>query len=78
MNELRSLYRMQESIWPKKSRVQGCKLGDKNTRFFHLSATRRKNTNAILSLSSLLPNGIDSSFITLIPKIVVANKLKDF
>ena len=36
-SRLRTLYRMQESVWHQKSRVQWCKLGDKNTRFFSFS-----------------------------------------
>lgn len=52
LNELRSLYRMQESIWYKKPRVYWCNLRDKNNRFFHLSATKKENMNAILSLSA--------------------------
>lgn len=47
---LRTLYRMQESAWHQKSRVQWCKLGDRNTRFFHLSATTRQKKNQIFSL----------------------------
>jgi hypothetical protein len=43
---------MQESIWYKKSRVYWCNLRDKNNRFFHLSATKKENMNAILSLSA--------------------------
>jgi len=48
--KLRTLYRMQESVWQQKPRVQWCKLGDKNTRFFHLAATIRQKRNQILSL----------------------------
>jgi hypothetical protein len=32
-SKLRTLYIMQESVWQHKSRVQWCKLGDKNTQF---------------------------------------------
>ena len=49
-SSLRSLYRIQESAWHQKSRVQWCKLGDRNTRFFHLSATTRHKKNQIFSL----------------------------
>ncbi|KAJ6925966.1 hypothetical protein NC651_010415 [Populus alba x Populus x berolinensis] len=49
-DSLRTLYRMQESAWHQKSRVQWCKLGDRNTRFFHLSATTRQKKNQIFSL----------------------------
>jgi len=40
---------MQESLRHQKSRIQCCKLGDRNTKFIHLSATARKKKNAILS-----------------------------
>ncbi|KAJ6725164.1 hypothetical protein OIU85_023022 [Salix viminalis] len=43
---------MQESIWQKKSRIQWCKLGDKNTRFFHLSAATRTKKSAIFCRNS--------------------------
>ncbi|KAG6737957.1 hypothetical protein POTOM_059489 [Populus tomentosa] len=49
-SNLRTLYRIQESAWHQKSRVQWCKLGDRNTRFFHLSATTRHKKNQIFSL----------------------------
>jgi hypothetical protein len=49
-SSLRTLYRMQESTWHQKSRVQLCKLRDRNTRFFHLSATTRPKKNQIFSL----------------------------
>ena len=42
VSKLRTLYIMQESIWQQKSRVQWCKLGDRNTRFFHLAAIIRQ------------------------------------
>ena len=49
MTDLRSLYGMQKSLRHQKSRIQSCKLGDRNTKFIHLSATARKKKNAILS-----------------------------
>jgi hypothetical protein len=49
-SSLRTLYRMQESAWHQKLRIQWCKLGDRNTRFFHLSATTRHKRNQIFSL----------------------------
>jgi hypothetical protein len=60
--KLRTLYRMQESVWQQKSRVQWCKLGDKNTRFFHLAATIRQKRNQMLSLEvdgKMLSNPVD-------------------
>ena len=60
--KLRTLYRMQESVWQQKSRVQWCKFGDKNTRFFHLAATIRQKRNQILSLEvdgKMLSNPVD-------------------
>ena len=44
-SNLRNLYRIQESAWHQKSRVQWCKFGDRNTRFFHLPATTRQKKN---------------------------------
>jgi len=67
--KLRTLYRMQESVWQQKSRVQWCKLGDKNTRFFHLAATIRQKRNQMLSLEvdgKMLSNPVEM-------KIVVFN-----
>jgi len=47
---LKILYRAQESAWHQKSRIQWCKLGDKNTRFFHLAATTRQKKNQLTCL----------------------------
>ncbi|KAE8729397.1 hypothetical protein F3Y22_tig00003715pilonHSYRG00041 [Hibiscus syriacus] len=44
------LYRIEESIWFQKSRTRLIKDGDKNTRFFHLSALNRSKRNEISSL----------------------------
>ena len=60
--KLITLYRMHESVWQQKSRVQWCKFGDKNTRFFHLAATIRQKRNQILSLEvdgKMLSNPVD-------------------
>lgn len=46
----RTLSRVQESAWYQKSRIQWCKLGDKNTSYFHLAATTRQKRNQIFSL----------------------------
>ncbi|XP_039053456.1 uncharacterized protein LOC120195524 [Hibiscus syriacus] len=49
-NELWRLHRIEESIWCQKSRVKWVKEGDRNTRFFHLSALNRNRINEINSL----------------------------
>ena len=49
-SRLKILYRAQESVWHQKSRIQWCKLGDKNTRFFHLAATTRQKKNQFACL----------------------------
>jgi len=49
-SRLKILYRAQESTWHQKSRIQWCKLGDKNTRFFHLAATTRQKKNQLACL----------------------------
>jgi hypothetical protein len=49
-SRLKILYRAQESAWHQKSRIQWCKLGDKNTRFFHLAATTRQKKNQLACL----------------------------
>jgi len=36
-----------ESIWRQKSRLNWCKLGDRNTKLFHISANLRKFRNSI-------------------------------
>jgi hypothetical protein len=51
-SRLKILYRAQESAWHQKSRVQWCKLGDKNTRFFHLTATTRQKKNQLAFLEA--------------------------
>ena len=48
-SRLKILYRAQESAWHQKSRIQWCKLGDKNTRFFHLAATTRQKETTCMS-----------------------------
>lgn len=49
-SQLKILYRAQESAWHQKSRIQWCKLGDKNTRFFHLAASTRQKKNQLACL----------------------------
>ncbi|KAL4334108.1 hypothetical protein GQ457_07G014090 [Hibiscus cannabinus] len=43
-------YRREEREWLQKSRLKWFSEGDRNTKFFHLSATLRKNRNKILSV----------------------------
>ncbi|KAL4347618.1 hypothetical protein GQ457_17G007830 [Hibiscus cannabinus] len=56
IRELRSSiwerYRKDEREWLQKSRLKWFKEGDKNTRFFHLTASRRRNANFITSIES--------------------------
>ena len=48
--ELIVLYDKEEKMWQKRSRIQWLKNGDRNTRFFHGSATQRKRQNFIKGL----------------------------
>ncbi|KAI5663658.1 hypothetical protein M9H77_22981 [Catharanthus roseus] len=43
-------YTIEESIWLQKSRLSWLRLGDRNTNFFHISASIRKNMNKVLVL----------------------------
>ncbi|KAL4348556.1 hypothetical protein GQ457_17G007420 [Hibiscus cannabinus] len=56
IRELRSSiwerYRKEEREWLQKSRLRWFKEGDKNTRFFHLTASRRRNANFIAAIES--------------------------
>ncbi|KAE8660741.1 hypothetical protein F3Y22_tig00116951pilonHSYRG00750 [Hibiscus syriacus] len=49
-SDLWRLYRIEESIWFQKSRAKWIKDGDRNTRFFHLTALNRSRRNEITSL----------------------------
>ncbi|KAE8716021.1 RING finger protein [Hibiscus syriacus] len=49
--ELWRLLRIEESIWCQKSRSRWIKNGDRNTRFFHLSALKRSRVNCIHTLN---------------------------
>jgi hypothetical protein len=46
-SDLWEVNRRVEDIWRQKSRQNWCKMGDKNTRFFHISASLRKGRNYI-------------------------------
>ena len=49
-SELNVLLDKEEQMWHQRSRVQWIKSGDKNTRFFHGTATNRKRKNFIKGL----------------------------
>jgi len=46
-SDLWEVNRRVEDIWRQKSRQNWCKIGDKNTSFFHMSASLRKGRNYI-------------------------------
>ncbi|XVF06594.1 hypothetical protein REPUB_Repub06bG0062400 [Reevesia pubescens] len=48
--ELWSMYRVEESSWQQKSRINWLRECDRNTKFFHLSASIRRRINSIDSL----------------------------
>lgn len=50
-NELESLLLKEEISWKQKSRVQWLKEGDKNTKFFHRSATAHRTVNQIRKIT---------------------------
>lgn len=47
LQELEKWSSIEEQIWHQKSRVDWLRLGDSNTKFIHVFAKIRKNTNAI-------------------------------
>ena len=49
-SELRCLYDKEEKMWQQQSRLQWLQNGDRNTRFFHGTATQRKQRNFIKGL----------------------------
>ncbi|XP_048494804.1 uncharacterized protein LOC125494938 [Beta vulgaris subsp. vulgaris] len=56
--ELWDWHKKREMLWAQKSRVQWLKLGDKNTKFFHICASVRRSKN---NISSLQLNGVKVS-----------------
>jgi hypothetical protein len=49
--KLEEVLQREEIMWRQRSRIQGLAEGDKNTRFFHLRASQRKNKNRIAALA---------------------------
>ena len=52
--ELSQAYRAEESFWRQRSRIRWLKLGDRNTRYFHLCAKSRRIKNRILMFKDAL------------------------
>ncbi|GMI94890.1 hypothetical protein HRI_003158300 [Hibiscus trionum] len=50
-SQLWAMYRKEERDWLQKSRLKWFQEGDRNTRFFHLTATSRKMSNQISQIS---------------------------
>ena len=44
------LYRLEEQAWQQKSRVKWLHEGDRNTKFFHLMVSHKRNVNSINKL----------------------------
>ncbi|CAN1294642.1 Transposon TX1 uncharacterized 149 kDa protein [Linum perenne] len=49
-DSLKVCWKIEESYWSQRARVQWLRLGDKNTRFFHASTVQRRKRNTILGL----------------------------
>jgi hypothetical protein len=59
--ELEKLLKQEEIYWAQRSRVNWLQWGDKNTNFFHNSATSRRARNRIRSLSYLNGNMVEGT-----------------
>ena len=51
-NEINSLMEKEERMWRQRSRALYLKEGDRNTRFFHCRATKRKRRNSISGIKN--------------------------
>jgi hypothetical protein len=49
-----------DMYWKQRFRIQWNTLGDRNTRFFHATATHRKRTNKILSVQNSMGRRVES------------------
>ena len=45
-----SLYKLEEQAWQQKTRIKWLQMGDRNTKFFHIMASHRRNVNTINKL----------------------------
>ena len=52
-NRLNHLFKLEESYWQQRARANYIKDGDRNTKFFHVTAVRRNRRNHIYSLKLL-------------------------
>ncbi|XP_061993315.1 uncharacterized protein LOC133711169 [Rosa rugosa] len=58
--QIQDLWVLEEIFWQQRSRISWLKLGDNNTKFFHQSATQRRQRNRILRLRNANGLWLDS------------------
>lgn len=51
-NEIHKLMEKEECMWHQRSRTDGLKFGDQNTKYFHCRGTDRNKRNFITSLEN--------------------------
>lgn len=61
IGKLDKIWSQEEMFWHQRSRINYLKFGDRNTRFFHLTATQRRQRNLILRLKNGEGNWISSA-----------------